>query len=147
MMTSDEIAAIRARADTFSGLQYVVAESIIQLPWTSSEATNQIVDLVRAIPDLLNALAAQTARAEAAERDWNDAIGYWHACAKALGASQARERALAEALEEVACIDNNERLDAGEQVQFAMRIAEAALTQVAAMKHCAALASAGEDAR
>jgi hypothetical protein len=101
MMTSDEIAAIRARAETFSGLQYVASESIIEWPWTSSEAANQIVDLVRAVPVLLDAIAAQTARAEAAERDWNDAIGYWHACAEALAASQARERALAEALRAV----------------------------------------------
>lgn len=68
-LTPERIEAIKALAQSFSGLQYVVTRSMIQWPWTSSEATNQIVDLVRAVPDLIDALATVTARAEAAERE------------------------------------------------------------------------------
>jgi len=72
-MTPERIESIRAMAQSFSGLQYVVTHSRLQWPWTSSETTNQIVDLVRAVPEVLDALATVTARAEALERE-NEAL-------------------------------------------------------------------------
>lgn len=66
-MTPEREAEIRTLADAYSGLQYVVTNSYIQWPWTSVESTNQVVTLVRSVPDLLAALAAERARADRAE--------------------------------------------------------------------------------
>jgi hypothetical protein len=55
--------------------------------------------------------------------------------------AERRERGLLTALEEVACIDNNDRLDHDEMVSLAMRIAEAALTMAAAQTYTASLAA------
>lgn len=57
-------AQIKEWAESYSGLQYVVTGTHRQWPWTSTASVNQIVDLVRAIPDILAALDA--ARSEAA---------------------------------------------------------------------------------
>lgn len=67
-MTPEQIEEIRTRAESFSGLQYVVPGSPIGWPWTSAPSTNQIVDLVRVIPDLLARIDALTAERDAAKR-------------------------------------------------------------------------------
>lgn len=72
MLSDERIAEIRERVDAYSGLQYVVTNAQLQWPWTSAAATNQIVDLVRSMPDLLDALAASQARAEALEAEGQD---------------------------------------------------------------------------
>ena len=57
-MTPERLAELRKQAESFSGLQYVVTRSELQWPWTSAPATNQVVDLVRALPAVLDDLAA-----------------------------------------------------------------------------------------
>lgn len=72
MPSDDEqrISDLRKAAESFSALQYVVIRTERQWPWTSVTATNQVVDLVRAMPWLLDSLAASQAR-EARLRDAN----------------------------------------------------------------------------
>jgi hypothetical protein len=63
-LTEAEIAALEAMAEAFSGLQYVVTDSALQWPWTSAPSTNQIVDLVRALPRLVVEIRALRAENE-----------------------------------------------------------------------------------
>ena len=66
-MSDERISEIREMAESYSGLQYVVTDPTKQWPWGSVLAVNEIVDLVRAVPELLAELAAAQARAEAVE--------------------------------------------------------------------------------
>ena len=59
-----QISEIQELSESYSGLQYVVTDPTKQWPWGSTLAVNEIVDLVRAVPELLarlNALAAEAA--------------------------------------------------------------------------------------
>jgi hypothetical protein len=67
-MTPEQIAAIQKVSQAYSGLQYVVTDPKLQWPWTSKASTNVIIDLVRSIPDLLDALSEQTRLRERAEQ-------------------------------------------------------------------------------
>jgi hypothetical protein len=91
MLTSDEIAAMAAahsaRDERLSTLPAVLDRA------AAIRALSEALESHRTAGRLLDALAAQAARAEAAESDWNDAIGYWHACAEALAAQTARAEA------------------------------------------------------
>lgn len=74
---SDEpkrISEIQRSAESFSGLQYVATKTGIQWPWSSPGATNQVVDLVRAIPWLLDQLAAERAARQAADEELAETI-------------------------------------------------------------------------
>lgn len=54
----EDIDDIRYLAESYSGLQYVVTDPTKQWPWGSVPAVNEIVDIVRAMPDLLARSAA-----------------------------------------------------------------------------------------
>lgn len=70
--TAEQVAEIRSRQHAFSGLQYATPGSPRGWPWSSVEATNRVVDLVRSIPLLLaeiDALRGEMERVKGEIRD------------------------------------------------------------------------------